>query len=217
MARPTTPLIDRQVAVKTALDIIDREGLDAISMRTLADRLGVASASLYHHFDNKEELLKAVCALIFVEIPLPDERTERWTDFVARTAFNTRQIILQHPNALPLMARFTPRQVVPHIYERFGNLMLKRRVPVDMISVIMRAFDTLVIGSATVELARGQLMGGWSDSEEPGSLADWERANPRTEEEIFLLMCRALGDGLGSPRANPGRPAAERQTHRAKR
>jgi TetR/AcrR family tetracycline transcriptional repressor len=208
MVRPTTPLIDRQVAIETALDIIDIEGLDAISMRYLADRLGVASASLYHHFHNKEELLQAVCSLIFIEIPVPDERIEEWTDFVARTAFKTRQIMLRHPNALPLMARFTPRQVVPHIYERFGNLLLKRGVPVDMISVTLTAFDTLVIGSATVKLARGDQKVGKPDAQ-PGSLADWERANPRSEEEVFQLMCRALGDGLGllqqSPRTKRGR------------
>jgi AcrR family transcriptional regulator len=210
MARPTSPLIDRQVAVKTALEIIDSEGLDAISMRRLADRLGVASASLYHHFHNKDELLQAACGLIFREIPFPVDRTERWSDFMARTAFNTRKIILQHPNALPLMARFTPRQVIPHIYERFGDLLLKRGVPVDMVSVIMNAFDILVIGSATVKLARGQLDASGSDAQKSGSLADWERANSRSEEEVFRLMCRALGDGLGSlptaPRAKRGQP-----------
>jgi len=204
MARPTTPLIDKQVAVKTALEIIDSEGLDAISMRRLADRLGVASASLYHHFHNKDELLQAAYGLILREIPLPVDRTERWADFVSRTALTTRKIMLQHPNALPLMARFKPRQVIPHIYERFGNLLLKRGVPVDMVSVIMNAFDILVIGSATVELARGQPNDGGSEAEQSGSLADWARANPRSEEEVFRLMCRALGDGLGSLHSMPG-------------
>jgi AcrR family transcriptional regulator len=199
MGRP--PLIDREVAVKTALEIIDNEGLDAISTRVLAKRLGVASSSLYHHFQNKEMLLQAVCALIFLEIPLPDEAIDRWTDLIAETAFNTRQAILEHPNALPLMARFPPRQVVPHIYERFGNLLLERGAPVDMITAVLNAFDTLVIGSATVKLARGQSDDEGPDTKQPGSLADWERANTRSEEDVFRLMCRALGDGLGSPRA----------------
>jgi AcrR family transcriptional regulator len=203
VARPTTPLIDRQVTVKTALQIIDSEGLDAISMRTLADHLGVATASLYHHFHSKDELLLAVCSLIFHEIPVPDERIEQWTEFIARTAFNTREIMLQHPNALPLMARFTPRQVVPHIYEGFGNLLLKRGVPVDMISVVINAFDTIVIGSATVKMARGKLRIGGVDAQPPGSLVEWERANHRSEEDMFRLICQALGDGLGTPRKAP--------------
>jgi AcrR family transcriptional regulator len=210
MARPTTPLIDKQVAVKTALKIIDTEGLDAISMRALAERLGVASPSLYYHFQNKDELLQAVCSLIFVGIPVPDERTEHWPDFISRTALNTRQIILQHPNALPLMARFTPREVVPHIYERFGTLLLKRGIPIDMVSVVISALDTLVIGSATVMLARGQQDTAGSGAEELASLADWERANPRSEEEVFLLMCRALADGLGSSDKSPGKDPGRR-------
>jgi AcrR family transcriptional regulator len=198
MARPTTPLIDRQTTVETALDIIDNEGIDAISMRRLAERLGVATASLYHHFRNKDELLQAVCGLIFREIPFPDERTERWSDFLARTAYSSRQIMLQHPNALPLMARFPPRQVVPHNYERFGNLLLKQGVPVDMISVIISAFDALVIGSATVKLARDQPNAPETDSQQSGPLADWEQANTRTEEEVFRLSCRSLGDGIAA-------------------
>jgi AcrR family transcriptional regulator len=198
MGRPTTPLIDRQVTVKTALDIIDNEGLDAISMRRLADRLGVASASLYHHFHNKEEVLLAVCGLIFHEIPLPDERTERWADLMARTAYSSREIMLQHPNALPLMARFPPRQVIPHIYERFGNLLQKQGVPVDMISVIISAFDALVIGSATLKLDRGRTTGTGSDTQPPSPLAEWERANTRTEAEVFRMSCHALADGIAA-------------------
>jgi hypothetical protein len=108
------------------------------------------------------------------------------------------------------MTRYPPREVVPHIYERFGNLLLKRGVPVDMVSVIMNAFDILVIGSATVKLVREHPEDKGSDPAEPGSLADWDQANSRSEEEVFRLMCRALGDGLGSGRKSrrtkPGRP-----------
>jgi hypothetical protein len=124
---------------------------------------------------------------------------------MARTAFKTRQIMLQHPNALPLMARFPPRQVIPHIYERFGNLLLKLGVPVDMLSVVMNAFDILVIGSATLKLVRGPLNADGSDADQPGSLANWDRANSRSEEEVFRLMCRALGNGLVSPQEKTGR------------
>jgi AcrR family transcriptional regulator len=205
-------LINKQVAIKAALDIIDSEGLDSISMRRLAERLGVASASLYHHFHNKEELLQAACGLIFREIPLPDERTEGWADFLARTAYASREIMLQHPNALPLIARFPPREVIPHIYEGFGNLLLKRGLPVDMISVIISAFDALVIGSATVKLARVQLDATGSDRQQSSSLDDWERANPRSEDEVFRLSCHALADGIAAYIASstPGRGAETR-------
>jgi TetR/AcrR family tetracycline transcriptional repressor len=198
VVRPSTPLINRQVAIKAALDIIDSEGLDSISMRRLAERLGVASASLYHHFHNKEELLQAVCGLIFSEIPHPDERTEGWTDLVARTAYTSREIMLQHPNALPLMARFPAREVIPHIYEGFGNLLHKRGLPVDLISVIISAFDALVIGSATLKLDRGQPNIPGSETQPSEPLAEWQRANARTEDEVFRLSCYALADGIAA-------------------
>jgi AcrR family transcriptional regulator len=191
-------LINKQVAIKAALDIIDSEGLDSISMRRLAERLGVASASLYHHFHNKEELLQAVCGLIFREIPLPDERTEGWTDFIARTAYISREIMLEHPHALPLMARFPPREVIPHIYEEYGKLLLKRGLPVDMISVIISAFDALVIGSATLKLDRGQRNIPGSETQPSGPLAEWQQANTRSEDEVFRLSCHALADGIAT-------------------
>jgi hypothetical protein len=100
---------------------------------------------------------------------------------------------------LPLLARFSPREVIPDIYERFGGLLLKRGVPVEMVSVIIHAFDILVIGSATIKMVRDQTNGGVSEAKQPGLLADWERADVRSEEEVFRLMCRALGDGLSSP------------------
>jgi AcrR family transcriptional regulator len=198
MGRPSTPLIDREVTVKTALDIIDDEGLDAISMRRLAERLGVASASLYHHFHNKEEVLLAVCGLIFREIPCPDDRTERWADFMARSAYISREIMLQHPNAFPLMARFPPRQVIPHIYERFGNVLHNLGVPVDMITVIISAFDALVIGSATLKLDRGQPNASGSETQPSSPLAEWEQANTRSEDEVFRMNCHALADGIAA-------------------
>ena len=59
MARRRSAPLDRPVIVRTALDLIDRDGLDAVSMRRLARELGVEAMSLLHHVRNKEDLLDA--------------------------------------------------------------------------------------------------------------------------------------------------------------
>jgi AcrR family transcriptional regulator len=59
MPRPLTPLISRRLAVETALQIIDEEGYETFSLEKLARRLNVKSPSLYHHFANKTDLLRA--------------------------------------------------------------------------------------------------------------------------------------------------------------
>jgi AcrR family transcriptional regulator len=60
--------MDRTLVVTAALDLLGREGLDALSMRTLADRLGVKAASLYWHVRDRRELLELVAAAILAEV-----------------------------------------------------------------------------------------------------------------------------------------------------
>lgn len=52
--------IDQETLVETACAILEREGLDAVGMRRLAQELDVRASSLYHHFTDKSALLKAV-------------------------------------------------------------------------------------------------------------------------------------------------------------
>src|SRR3954447_2104427 len=59
--RPRT--FDRDLAARTALALVDREGLAALTMRRLARELGTGTMSLYRHFRNKDELLDAVVDL----------------------------------------------------------------------------------------------------------------------------------------------------------
>jgi AcrR family transcriptional regulator len=60
MSRPRQPLISRAGAVAAAIEIIDTEGLNALSLPRLARHLNVRAPSLYHHFDDKSEILGAV-------------------------------------------------------------------------------------------------------------------------------------------------------------
>ena len=57
MARPRSPLISRETAIRAGLEVIDELGLDAFSLPLLAKRLGVKAPSLYHHFRDKSDVL----------------------------------------------------------------------------------------------------------------------------------------------------------------
>src|SRR5436190_1314527 len=69
MARPKTALIDREDAVRTALEMIDEDGLSSFSLEKLSKRLGVRGPSLYHHFDDRADLLAHVARLVLTEVP----------------------------------------------------------------------------------------------------------------------------------------------------
>lgn len=64
--------LDRATIVRTALDLLDEVGVDALSTRALAGRLGVKSPALYWHFDTKQQLLDAMAEAMLDDAPGPD-------------------------------------------------------------------------------------------------------------------------------------------------
>ena len=60
--------LTRERVLRTAMDLADRDGLDALTMRALADELGVEAMSLYYHLPNKSAILDGVVEVAFEEI-----------------------------------------------------------------------------------------------------------------------------------------------------
>jgi AcrR family transcriptional regulator len=105
--RPPVPL-DR--IVTTALQIVDDAGADALSMRTLAQRLDSGTATLYRHFTSRSDLIGHVVDLVFgsVEIDAAKLSALPWQEAckaVARAMFDA---LRRHPNVAPLMAQDVP-------------------------------------------------------------------------------------------------------------
>ncbi|WP_037570028.1 TetR/AcrR family transcriptional regulator C-terminal domain-containing protein [Phaeacidiphilus oryzae] len=68
---PPRRVLNQQAIVDAALEIVDEEGLDALSMRRVAQRLGTGPASLYAHISGKEELLELLLNQVYGELALP--------------------------------------------------------------------------------------------------------------------------------------------------
>jgi AcrR family transcriptional regulator len=80
-AAPRRQPLNREVIVDAALELLDREGLDAVSMRRVAQALDTGAASLYQHVGGKEELVALVFDRVTGEIPLPPEPDPaRWQE-----------------------------------------------------------------------------------------------------------------------------------------
>jgi AcrR family transcriptional regulator len=92
---------------KTALAIVDDEGLTALTMRRLAVQLGTGAASLYRHVANREELLVEVVdhALGEVEFGTPKAT---WREEFGNQARLLRATLLHHPHLLPVVLRTPP-------------------------------------------------------------------------------------------------------------
>jgi AcrR family transcriptional regulator len=105
MARPRQPILSRVRIVEVATAILDREGLEALSTRRLAQELGVRAPSLYNHFATKEEILDAVGDAIIAQVDLKMFGTRDWTAALAEWARAYRTALVAHPNAVPFLAR----------------------------------------------------------------------------------------------------------------
>jgi AcrR family transcriptional regulator len=97
------PGLTRQRILDAALELVDAEGLEALSMRRLGAHLGVEAMSLYHHFPSKAALLDGLVALLLGAVPLPDPGEATWEQALVRGFADFRQVMLAHPNAFPLV------------------------------------------------------------------------------------------------------------------
>jgi TetR/AcrR family tetracycline transcriptional repressor len=102
--------LSRALIVQTALEQIDRSGAQGLSMRSLAQELGVEAMSLYRHVHGREDLLEGVVGLLMADLTadLDDELTEHWQGFLQLVAHRVRQIAVDHPRAFPLVATRHP-------------------------------------------------------------------------------------------------------------
>ena len=100
-ARPRKRL-SRERVLQTAIDHADDGGLEALTMRTLADELDVAPMALYRHIANKHDLVDAMVDVVFSEIGLPASGAD-WMSAMRQRAIAVRDALLRHRWAIGLM------------------------------------------------------------------------------------------------------------------
>jgi TetR/AcrR family tetracycline transcriptional repressor len=99
--------LDRDRVVGAALALLDAVGFDDLTMRRLAEQLGVRAASLYRHVRNKTELLALLGDAISGEIPLTPP-SGSWDEQLNRIAWNVRRGLLAHRDAARVLAATPP-------------------------------------------------------------------------------------------------------------
>jgi TetR/AcrR family tetracycline transcriptional repressor len=102
--------LSRELVVATALGQIDRSGTQGLSMRSLAQELGVEAMSLYRYVHGKEDLLEGVVASLMSDLisHLDEAEGEHWQAFLQTVAHAVRRIATDHPKAFPLVATRHP-------------------------------------------------------------------------------------------------------------
>ncbi len=148
-AAPTQLSKDR--VLRQALDLADREGIDALSMRRLGRELGAGAMSLYHHVGNKDELLDGMVDLVFGEIYLPADDGP-WQAAMRARALSAREVLARHPWAINLMeSRTTPGLANLRHREAVVATLRKTGFSIEMSTHANWILDSYIYGFALQE------------------------------------------------------------------
>lgn len=99
--------LEREAVVRVALALLNDVGLDAFTVRRLAERLGVQNPALYWHFKNKQDLLDAMARMMvadaFAGVRAP-AINEDWADWLAEVADRFHRMLLTHRDGAQVIA-----------------------------------------------------------------------------------------------------------------
>ena len=94
--------LNRDRVIRSAVAVADAGGINALTIRSLAQSLGVKPMSVYHYVANKDEIIDSIVDLVFNEIELPIVGGD-WRVETRRRADSARQVMGRHPWAIPLL------------------------------------------------------------------------------------------------------------------
>lgn len=117
--------ITREAIVTAAVDLTEREGLPAVTMRRLASELGTWPAALYHHLGDRDAVHDAVSDWVVAQFPLPDDRL-RWRPWFRELLLGGRIVLRTHPGvARRLMLRGATVPSALRIIDRGVSLLVR--------------------------------------------------------------------------------------------
>ena len=144
----------RSAIREAALTVIDRDGIAAVSMRSVSRLLGVDAKSLYHHVADKDDLLDAVAEHLLSQLAAPKPTGDLRTDLTG-LAHEFRRVTLAHPEAAPLvltrqmstLAGLAPVDAVLSILRRAGAgpehaVRLTRVLVAAVVGMLLREVST---------------------------------------------------------------------------
>ena len=164
----------RQEILDTALALADAGGLKAVTLRAIAQRLGVTAMALYPHVKSKDDLLDGLVGRLLAEITVPD-RSLPWRDRLRALAYATREVARRHSSVVPLV--YSRPAVAPaglRVVDAIYQALLDAGVPPEQVARLERMVSTFVLGYAVSEVGGRFAAGTLGTRERRGQLPDAE-------------------------------------------
>jgi TetR/AcrR family transcriptional regulator, tetracycline repressor protein len=168
------PGLTREQVVASALELVEEDGLDGLSMRRLGARLGIEAMTLYTYVESKDDLLDAVAESVLSDLELPDESLD-WETRIRAVVGSWAGMQRRHPNAFPLVYRGNlPTDAVRRTTEHLLDAL--RVAGFDEAGTAL-AYQTLVC------FLDGALLGWPPESYRAGEA--WRRAAAQLDRDLF--------------------------------
>lgn len=170
--------LTRERVLAAALDYVDRNGLDALSMHKLGAELGVKAMSLYNHVANKDDLLSGIVDVLWSEISPPPSAPPSWQQVAQTLAGSLRSMIRRHPNAASLLlSARTLSQPALQVADTYRTALTGAGLPEECAVPFVRTLVSYALGQGLAELS-------------------WSQAIPETDDADELARIRRVSDLL---------------------
>ena len=184
--------LSRARVLRAAVAIADKAGLEAFSMRGLAQELGVVPMALYKHVANKDELLDGMVDIVFSEIELPPEDLD-WRPAMRSRAISTREALKRHSWAIGMMESRHPGPANLRNHNAVMGCLRKAGFPFELAVHAYSLQDAYIYGFALQEKDLG--------FETPGSAGEAAQRRAETIDALgeypYLLEITSKLPGSG--------------------
>jgi AcrR family transcriptional regulator len=144
--------LSRERVLLAALRLADAEGLEALSMRNLAQELGVKAMSLYNHIKHKDDLIDGIVDIVVGEIEVPDFKLD-WKTAMRRRAISAHEVLLRHPWAtMPIVSRINVGSAMLRYVDTTLGCLHEAGFSLEMADHIWNAMDSHIYGFTLQEL-----------------------------------------------------------------
>lgn len=140
-AKPT-----RESIAAAAIALADREGLEALTIRALATRMGVGPMTLYHYVEGKDQVLDAMVDTVFAQIDLPDLALP-WQEAIRARCRSARAVLTRHPWSVPLLeSRRQPGPATLRHHDAMLACFFSAGMPMALTAHAYAVIDSYVYG-----------------------------------------------------------------------
>lgn len=138
--------------MRAAIELLDAEGMEQLSMRKLGAKLGAGATSLYRHVHNKDELIEILVDVVYGEVEVPDVVGDHWRAAAAVTARSVRAMILRHPWIGPVLGQASFGPNVVELSEKLLAVLMTAGFDAVEADQAMNVLLAYVIGIAVSEI-----------------------------------------------------------------